>query len=470
MRLMIKLIVAGMFIVLLTACNSSTHTVSDVRKAAIEFISDYAENGGEAPTLQHYIDAGVQGVDESNLEEINAVVEGLIKEDVDTLEEVQNLVNELNVKIAPVADAGEDVTIVEGEDKNLSASASYDPDGSIVDYAWREGDSLLGSEENLSLSELITGEHTITLTVTDDEGATDEDNVTVTVLQTPNIAPVAKAGSDVVMQEGEDVNLSGSDSYDPDGSIVDYAWREGDSLLGSEENLSLSELITGEHTITLTVTDDEGATDEDNVTVTVTAIPMIIDDNFDDVTVGTLPPGWTIKYNGTGTENQIVVDTIYNSPYHSFQLEGRSGYAANIITTPSSIPENVTVEANINIDNAISGLTGQFGWWNYSVGTWGTEVGGIYFSSGKFYVRYVSGNIYDLGSFTAKQWYHVKIVYNLTAKTYQVYIDGVLREGNYGGNTYTTFPMHPTVSPREWMLTAGNGGTVKVFFDDIKMY
>jgi len=104
------------------------------------------------------------------------------------------------------------------------------------------------------------------------------------------------------------------------------------------------------------------------------------------------------------------------------------------------------------------------------VGSWGTQVGGLQFKAGQFSAYYTGGNYYTIQDFTTHQWYHVKIEYNITAKTYQVYIDGVLATGVYNGVNYTTFPMHPTVSPAQLMLVAGNGGTVKVFYDDVKMY
>ena len=195
----------------------------------------------------------------------------------------------------------------------------------------------------------------------------------------------------------------------------------------------------------------------------------IINDNFDNETLGTLPTGWVIKYNGSGNENQKVVNSVYVSPSQSFQLEG-TGWAANIYKTPSVIPNKVTIEANIYIDKIVSGDSGWFALYNKDEGDWGTQVGGLQFRDGKFYAYYRDGHYYEISTFTPQEWYHVKISYNQSAKTYKIYINGTEVSGTYDGTRYYTFPMHPSIEPKQIMLTAGNGGTVKVFYDDVLMY
>jgi len=54
-------------------------------------IQNYAQNGGTAPTLQDYIDAGVTGVDEANLNAVNAGVEASDTAGTDTLAKIQTL-------------------------------------------------------------------------------------------------------------------------------------------------------------------------------------------------------------------------------------------------------------------------------------------------------------------------------------------------------------------------------------------
>jgi len=93
------------------------------------------------------------------------------------------------INSAPTANAGEDQNITLGESVTLSASASFDTQTAKEDllYEWR-GDSIVTSnEENYTIENLPLGEHNITLTVTDSDSMSDEDNVTVKVLEAQTI-------------------------------------------------------------------------------------------------------------------------------------------------------------------------------------------------------------------------------------------------------------------------------------------
>lgn len=174
------------------------------------------------------------------------------------------------VSIPPVANAGLDQSVIEGESIILDGSASSDSNGVIINYEWSDSNSTLGSGEVLVVT-LPLGIHTITLTVTDDEGAVDMDTVVITVSEIPNTPPIADSGDDQNVTEGESVTLDGTGSSDSDGSIVNYEWSESSTVLGTGETLDLN-LSIGVHTIDLTVTDDGGASSMDTLTVTVNAI------------------------------------------------------------------------------------------------------------------------------------------------------------------------------------------------------
>lgn len=91
-----------------------------------------------------------------------------------------------------------------------------------------------------------------------------------------NFAPAANAGSDQVVVDSdysgsEPVTLEGSLSGDSDGTITSYVWSEGGTQIATGVNPQVP-LGPGVHTITLTVTDDDGATGQDTVVVTVHSI------------------------------------------------------------------------------------------------------------------------------------------------------------------------------------------------------
>jgi len=88
------------------------------------------------------------------------------------------------VNAPPVADAGPDQTpTADGTGSalvTLDGTASSDSDGAIVSWIWKEGGNQIAAGSTAQVS-LGVGVHTITLVVTDDDGATDDDTVTVTV-------------------------------------------------------------------------------------------------------------------------------------------------------------------------------------------------------------------------------------------------------------------------------------------------
>ena len=99
-----------------------------------------------------------------------------------------------SLNVPPVANAGADQTVTDTgldgfELVTVDGSSSSDADGSIVSYQWREGETVLASEAVASVL-FAVGTHVVTLSVTDDRGATATDSLTITV-QPGNTAPVA---------------------------------------------------------------------------------------------------------------------------------------------------------------------------------------------------------------------------------------------------------------------------------------
>ncbi len=116
----------------------------------------------------------------------------------------------------------------------------------------------------------VAATYTITYDVNDTAGnAADQVKRTVTVVTapTPNQTPIANAGADLTGYPGNPITLDGSASSDPDGTIASYAWKEGATTLSTSESFVKSDFTSGEHTVTLTVTDDDGATASDSITV-----------------------------------------------------------------------------------------------------------------------------------------------------------------------------------------------------------
>lgn len=148
----------------------------------------------------------------------------------------------------------------------FDASDSSDPDGEIVSYAWDLGDGTTSEEVEVSHTYATEGEYTVTLTVTDDRGAVVSTALTVEAFE--NRPPVAVAGDPVCI--GLECTFDGSESFDPDDgdSIVAFEWDFGDDTVPSSgESVSHEFAQPGTYTVTLTVTDSEGATGTDSVDV-----------------------------------------------------------------------------------------------------------------------------------------------------------------------------------------------------------
>jgi len=188
--------------------------------------------------------------------------------------------------VSPIANAGPDQIITAPSNAvNLNGAGSYDPDGNITAYTWilvsGPGAIIISNANAASAaaSGLEPGIYTFQLTVTDNNGSSSTDSVSITVLPAlivPNQSPVANAGSNqVIAAPTNSITLNGTNSFDPDGTIDYFAWTQisGPSSAGITNNNTASAtatgLIAGTYVFQLIVTDNNGATDADEVNIQV---------------------------------------------------------------------------------------------------------------------------------------------------------------------------------------------------------
>jgi hypothetical protein len=122
-----------------------------------------------------------------------------------------------------------------------------------------------------------------------------------------NVAPTVDAGDDLTVTDtmpfgNETITLDGSGSTDSDGTITSYVWTEGATQIATGATAQVS-LTVGTHTITLTVTDDDGATASEEVVVTInpgqTTAQCQVAASFDDTyctSSGNLPSTTTMYW------------------------------------------------------------------------------------------------------------------------------------------------------------------------------
>lgn len=90
------------------------------------------------------------------------------------------------VNIPPVANAGNNIFITLPTNTATLTGSGIDPDGTIVAYRWQNIDGgLISNSAMATVSNLSEGSYTYVLTVTDNQGATGSDSVTVTVNAAP---------------------------------------------------------------------------------------------------------------------------------------------------------------------------------------------------------------------------------------------------------------------------------------------
>lgn len=91
----------------------------------------------------------------------------------------------------------------------------------------------------------------------------------------PNQVPVAALNATPLNGEAPlTVFLDATSSSDSDGSIVSYAWDFGDGSSGSGSSQHHTFTAAGNYTVTMTVTDNEGATDSTSVVISVSEPPL----------------------------------------------------------------------------------------------------------------------------------------------------------------------------------------------------
>lgn len=176
--------------------------------------------------------------------------------------------------IAPVANANGPYAGVVGENIQFTSDGTSDPDGTIKKYIWRFGDgSVSRGVSNPTHRYLSTGTYTVRLKVIDNQGISTTDSAVVEIIDsTVNQSPSAKANGPYNGTPGSEISFTSTGSDDPDGSIVSYEWEfgDGDSSIETTPRHFYSE--PGRYSITLRVTDNEGATAKSSTTATISAI------------------------------------------------------------------------------------------------------------------------------------------------------------------------------------------------------
>ncbi len=152
----------------------------------------------------------------------------------------------------------------------FDAGASVDPDGTIESYVWifDDGTTDTGDTTSHAFSDGGAGAgklYTVTVLVTDNDGGTDAAQIQVRVF---NRDPNALAG-EVIGLTKTALAFDGTSSTDLDGRIVNATWVFSDGLTFYGLTVLRSFDDNGAYTATLTIRDDDGASDSTGLNISI---------------------------------------------------------------------------------------------------------------------------------------------------------------------------------------------------------
>ena len=217
-------------------------------------------------------DPGVRNVDWETYKTTVDAIEALTGYDLLALldDKTENIV-EAGIK-PPFAVANGPYSSLEGGAVAMTAAASFDPNGSVVNYEWLFGDGTGASGAAVNHTYSQDGVYTVTLVVTDNDGFTDTITTTATVGNVaPVIAPIAGATG---LLPGEAYSTAGSfadPGADTWSATVDYGDGSGAGPLAlAGQTFALSHIYGASGTFTVTISINDGtATTVATTTVTV---------------------------------------------------------------------------------------------------------------------------------------------------------------------------------------------------------
>jgi len=150
---------------------------------------------------------------------------------------------------------------------------STDADGTITAWSWEFGDGAMSTDHNPTHTYSKKATFAVKLTVTDNDGLTGTKSQALTVVNLPPEASFTFEPQSPLV--GQSVRFDASTSTDRDGTITSFAWDfDGDGKTdASGATVAYSFTSAEGRTVTLIVTDSDGATAQRQETITVAAVP-----------------------------------------------------------------------------------------------------------------------------------------------------------------------------------------------------
>jgi parallel beta-helix repeat protein len=253
-----------------------------------------------------------------------------------------------------------DFTWEKNDSKNFSFTdlSLPSPGATINSWNWSFGDGDYSNIQNPYHNYSTEGGYNVTLTIGDTSGK--NANVTKTITVTNNKADVSFTMNANVQKVNIAISFT-STSSDSDGKIVDSNWLFGDGNTASGEQVTHSYSYSGKYTVTLIVTDNDGATSSAINTVIIAntfANASLTKDNqtsgnyttIQKAVNNTSAGGVIYAIGGLYNESLVVNKSVY-----LYGEEGKAIIAATRGTAVNIVCNNVSIES-YTIKNSTTGI------------------------------------------------------------------------------------------------------------------
>jgi len=167
---------------------------------------------------------------------------------------------------------------------SFDGTLSFVREGAIVSYVWAFVDGSTDSGPLVDHTYQEDGTYEARLTVTDELGVSSTTTMTIQALNPPPTAgfiysPRSNADGTLIVSCSEEITFEAADYCADDGEIISYEWyfgyrnEDGTAATATGPTVTHEFMEAGAYTIVLTVTDNDGGTDQYKETLDVRGGP-----------------------------------------------------------------------------------------------------------------------------------------------------------------------------------------------------